>query len=170
MKDLQREILSQVAAGTLCAEEGAARLDSLGDTAGATASAVSPTPPAPLHPASVVRQVRVVRSLEVQNRRRPKRRLATAEGPHRARQEGDTMVIEHEPFDDMDSFSFGHGRHIAVNGFGRPPAQIDSAHEPRPCADRQRPGGQCPGQTECMGRSPATFRPATARWPAFVEL
>ncbi|HEV2966934.1 MAG TPA: DUF4097 family beta strand repeat-containing protein [Candidatus Dormibacteraeota bacterium] len=117
MKDLQREILSQVAAGTLSAEEGAARLDSLGDTAGATASAVSPTPPAPLPSGVVARQVRIVSqfgSAEVFGD--PSVAFATADGPHRARQEGDTMVIEHEPFDDMDSFSFGHGRHIAVNG------------------------------------------------------
>lgn len=26
------------------------------------------------------------------------------------------MVIEHEPFDDADSFAFGRGRHIATNG------------------------------------------------------
>ena len=117
MKDLQREILSQVAAGTLSAEEGAARLDSLGDTAGAAAPAVSPTPPAAQPSGVVARQVRIVSqfgSAEVFGD--PSVAFATADGPHRARQEGDTMVIEHEPFDDMDSFSFGHGRHIAVNG------------------------------------------------------
>jgi len=118
MKDLRREILTQVAAGTLSAEDGAARLDSLEDAAGVAAPTVSPTPPASEPSAVITRQVRVVSQFgSAQIFGDPSVAFATADGPHRARQEGDTMVIEHEPFDDMDSFSFGHGRHIAVNGF-----------------------------------------------------
>src|ERR1019366_3558233 len=119
MKDFRREILTQVAAGTLSAEEGAARLDSLEPEAPSSEPNRTPSS-APLPPAgSTARQVKVVAqfgSAEIVGD--PTVALATADGPHRARQEGDTMVIEHEPFDDSDSFSFGHGeRRIAINGF-----------------------------------------------------
>jgi hypothetical protein len=119
MKDLRREILSQVAVGTITAEEGAARLDSLESTAASAEPTHSPvTPPSP--PAgTAARLVKVVSqfgSAEIVGD--PSVAFAIADGPHRARQEGDTMVIEHEPFDDSDSFSFGHGeRRIAINGF-----------------------------------------------------
>ncbi|MHB8587265.1 MAG: DUF4097 family beta strand repeat-containing protein [Candidatus Dormibacteraceae bacterium] len=119
MRDIRREILSQVAAGTLTADEGAARLDSL------EAKVPSPEPthstaPPPSPPAGrAARQVKVVSqfgSAEIVGD--PSVAFAVADGPHRARQEGDTMVIEHEPFDDADSFSFGRGeRRIAINGF-----------------------------------------------------
>ena len=117
MKDLRREILTQVAAGTLSAEEGAARLDSLEDAPPPAAPASASTSP-PSQPAGLSgREVRVVSqfgSAEIVGD--PSVAFAVAEGPHRARQDGDTIVIEHEPFDDADSFSFGRGRNIAVNG------------------------------------------------------
>ena len=117
MKNLRREILTRVAAGTLSAEEGAARLDSLEDTPPAAAPSQSPATPPSRPAATTGRQVRVVSqfgSAEIVGD--PSVAFATADGPHRARQEGDTMVIEHEPFDDADSFSFGRGRNIAING------------------------------------------------------
>src|SRR6195256_3138863 len=104
MNDLRREILTQVAAGTITAEEGAARLESLETPA--------PPAPAPAPPASGLkgRFVKVISqfgSAEIVGD--PSVSFAVADGPHRARQEGDTMVIEHEPFDDADSFSFSKG-------------------------------------------------------------
>src|SRR6202171_5113557 len=108
MNNMRREILTQVAAGTITAEEGAARLETM----------ESPAPPvsaAPIPPTG--RQVKVVSqfgSAEIVGD--PSVAFAVAEGPHRARQQGDTMVIEPQPFDDDDSFSFGGSRRIVVNG------------------------------------------------------
>jgi hypothetical protein len=117
VKDPRREILTQVAAGTISAEEGAARLDSLGADAPAAEPVRSPAPPTSA--GAAVRQVRVVSqfgSAEIVGDRSVA--FAVADGPHRVRQEGDTMVIEHEPFDDADSFSFSRGdRRIAINSF-----------------------------------------------------
>jgi hypothetical protein len=93
MNDQRREILSQVAAGTISAEEGAARLESL-DT------------PAPSGPAGV-KQVRVLARLgNTEIIGDPSVSYALAEGPHKARQEGDTMIIEQSPLDDEASFVF----------------------------------------------------------------
>src|SRR5216684_4813262 len=104
MKDLQREILSQVAAGTLTAEEGAARLEALES---------EPTVPSASRPAPAgetgagVRQVRVFARLgNTEIIGDPSVSYAVAEGPHRARQEGDTMIIEQSPLDDEASFIF----------------------------------------------------------------
>ncbi len=90
MQDPRREILRQVAAGQISAEEGAARLEAL---EGGGAPAVQPPPP----PAAVpsVRQVKVVSRLgntEVIGDSSVD--YAVADGPHRVRQDGDTMVIE----------------------------------------------------------------------------
>ncbi|MHB8612812.1 MAG: DUF4097 family beta strand repeat-containing protein [Candidatus Dormibacteraceae bacterium] len=119
MNDLRREILTQVAAGTLSAEEGAARLDSL--EAGSMPATPNPAPAqaSPVHShAAANRQVRVTSqfgSAEIVGD--PSVAFAVADGPHRARQDGDAMVIEHEPFDEVDSFSFGRGdRRTAMYG------------------------------------------------------
>src|ERR1700674_1890500 len=119
MNDLRREILSQVATGALSAEEGAARLDSL-DTEAPAAEQPRPARPAGLPAGPTTRLVKVLSqfgSAEIVGD--PSVAFAVAEGPHRARQEGDTMIIEHQPLDEDDSFSFGHGgsRRIVVNGF-----------------------------------------------------
>ena len=114
MNDLRREILTQVASGTITAEEGAARLESLETPA--------PPAPAPAPPASGLkgRFVKVISqfgSAEIVGD--PSVSFAVADGPHRARQEGDTMVIEHQPFDEDDTFAFGKGEsrpRIALNG------------------------------------------------------
>jgi Putative adhesin len=115
MKDLQREILSQVAAGHITAAEGAARLESLGVAGAPVAEMPTPPPPAAL---AAVRQVRVVSqfgSAEIVGD--PSVAFAVADGPHRARQEGDTMVIEHAALDNDSGFSFGDGGRIVNNGF-----------------------------------------------------
>ena len=115
MNDPRREILTQVAAGTISAEEGAARLESLETPAPASA----PTP-SPVHSGVAGRHVKVVSqfgSADIVGD--PSVAFAVADGPHRARQEGDTMVIEHQPFDEDESFAFGPGGsrpRIVING------------------------------------------------------
>jgi hypothetical protein len=104
MKDLQRAILSQVAAGTLSAEEGAARLEAL-ETEPAVASAARPSSTSDAAPG--VRQVRVFARLgNTEIIGDPSVSYAVAEGPHKARQDGDTMIIEQSPLDDEASFVF----------------------------------------------------------------
>jgi hypothetical protein len=104
MKDLQREILSQVAAGTLSAEEGAARLEALEtDPVVAPTSRPSPTSNA----GAAVRQVRVLARLgNTEIIGDPNVSYAVAEGPHKARQDGDTMIIEQSPLNGDAGFQF----------------------------------------------------------------
>lgn len=114
MNDLRREILTQVACGTISAEEGAARLDSL------EAPASSAPAPVPVPSALAGRHVKVLSQFgtaEIVGD--PSVAFAVADGPHRARQEGDTMVIEHQPLDEDDSFAFGPGgsrTRVVLNG------------------------------------------------------
>jgi hypothetical protein len=98
----RREILSRVAAGTITPEEAASQLDSLRDD--------EPED-------SGIRRVRIDKQLgplEVVGD--PGVKDAVADGPHQARIDGDTMVIEGEGFDHPGSFIFGfnhndpHGR------------------------------------------------------------
>ncbi len=114
MRDLQREIVNQVASGKITPEEGAARLESLEVVE--AASAPSPVLPPAAPTDAGTRRVRVssaIGSAEILGDRSVT--YAVAEGPHRARQDGDTMVIEQGPLD-SDSFSFGHGhRREAIN-------------------------------------------------------
>src|SRR5881628_1291442 len=117
MKDLQREILSQVAAGTITAEEGAARLEAL--ESNATTSDKTPAPAPPTPPASGVRQVTVnSRFGNAEIIGDPTVAAAVADGPHRARQDGDTMVIDQSPLSGDTGFEFVRpfGR-IAISGF-----------------------------------------------------
>src|SRR5579864_5891703 len=103
MKDLQREILSQVASGSISAEEGAARLEALETDPAAAA----PAQAAPSAADGAIKQVRV--SAQLGNTEiigDPSVSYAVAEGPHKARQEGDTMVISQSALDDEASFEF----------------------------------------------------------------
>ncbi|HUY73647.1 MAG TPA: hypothetical protein VMW11_03955 [Candidatus Dormibacteraeota bacterium] len=115
MKDLQREIVSQVASGEISAEEGAARLEALQSS---PAAATAPAP-APRPADSATRLVKVISQFgNAEIVGDPSVAFAVAEGPHRARQDGATMVIEHVPFDEDDNFSFGRGdRRISVVGW-----------------------------------------------------
>jgi len=118
MKDLQREILGQVASGKITAEEGAARLQSL-DEVESRAPAESPAPPVPFESGGPdTRRIKVVSqigSTEIVGD--PSVAYVVAEGPHSARQDGDTMVISHAPFEETDHFTFGRGeRRMVVNG------------------------------------------------------
>ena len=118
MKELQREILSQVASGAISAEEGAARLEAL--EAGTTVRPVAPPalPPSPA-PTTGALKVRVISRLgNAQIVGDPTVTQAVAEGPHRARQEGDTLVIEQSPIHEDSTFGFSRpeGR-LVINNF-----------------------------------------------------
>src|ERR1700680_499985 len=118
MKDLQREILSQVAAGTITAEEGAARLESL-DSAHAPPTAEPVSAPVPTQTGGQsARRIKVISqigSAEIVGD--PSVAYVVADGPHSVRQEGDTMVICQAPFEENDHFQFSHGeRRLTVNG------------------------------------------------------
>jgi putative adhesin len=120
MDDRKREILKQVRAGTITAEEGAARLDELTAEAAPSQPAAATTTAAgiPLPGAPAARAVRVLSqfgSAEVVAD--PSVAVAVAEGPHKARVDGDTLVIEHVPFQEEDTWTFGMaGRRIEING------------------------------------------------------
>ena len=114
MKDLRREIVNQVASGKITAEEGAARLESLESVESrapsepAAPTATATTAPRRVKVASVIGSAEIVGD--------PGIAYAVAEGPHRARQEGDTLVIEQGPLDEIDSFNFGRSdRRMVVN-------------------------------------------------------
>jgi hypothetical protein len=99
MQDLQREILSQVAAGTITAEEGAARLEALETPTSAE--------PSPAPPTAGVRQVTVnSRFGNTEIVGDPTVASVVADGPHRARQDGDTMVIDQSLLSGETSFEF----------------------------------------------------------------
>src|SRR5437016_5319377 len=112
MKDLQREILTQVAAGTISAEEGAARLEALESPAPASIATDSPA-------SEAVRHVKVVsRFGNTEIVGDPSVTSAVADGPHRARQDGDTLVIEQSPVNEDTSFEFSRPQaRVVVNGF-----------------------------------------------------
>ncbi|HET7419706.1 MAG TPA: hypothetical protein VFL27_04955 [Candidatus Dormibacteraeota bacterium] len=106
MQDERRDILNQVAAGTITAQEGAARLEALESPAAAPNAPAPPAaPPAPS--AGAIKQLDVItRFGNTQIIGDPNVASAVAEGPHRARQSGDTMVIEQTPLTDETSFEF----------------------------------------------------------------
>jgi hypothetical protein len=117
MKDLQREILSQVASGQISASEGAARLEALSDESSTPASVLAPPPPA-VQPMDVPRAVKVLSVLGSANIvADPSVAVAVASGPHRARTDGDVLIIEHAGLDDgNDTFTFGGARRVVVAG------------------------------------------------------
>jgi len=108
MKDLQREIIDQVASGKISPEEGAARLESLESVEAPTpARVIEAIAPASSPTGSTTRKVRVtsvIGTAEIVGD--PTVAFAVAEGPHRVRQDGDTMVIEQGPIGEDDHFSF----------------------------------------------------------------
>src|SRR5712691_11028658 len=119
MEDKKREILDQVRTGSITAEEGAARLDELAsEKVAVTATRERPTLPAtpPAPQAASVKVLSQFGSAEVVADRTVA--TAVAEGPHRVRVDGDTMVIEHVPFQEEDTWTFGTARRrIEINGF-----------------------------------------------------
>lgn len=120
MKDMQREILNQVATGQISAGEGAARLEALvaePPTPAPAPVAAQPSLP-PATPSAAVRSIKVVSLLGSANIvADPSVAVAVAEGPHRARTDGDTLVIEHAGLDEgNDTFQFGGGQRVVVSG------------------------------------------------------
>lgn len=105
--EARRQIIAQVAAGTLSPEEAAARLDEgpQDNPAGALVSvAERPGPAAPARTVCVsisLGQVSVVGD--------PAIREAVAEGAHTARHDGDRLVIEGDPLN-ANGFTFGNSR------------------------------------------------------------
>jgi hypothetical protein len=118
MRDQKREILNLVANGSISAAEGAARLEAVDDGGEPAATSSTATLPSPTSPPSAsgtkfVKVVSVFGSAEIVGD--PSVAFAVADGPHKARQDGDTMVIEHTPFEENDTFYFRHGDRRAVN-------------------------------------------------------
>lgn len=104
MNDPRREILNQVASGTITAEEGAARIEAL--EAGAPQPGPGPTTPS-APPATGIREVRLVARLgNTEVIGDPSVAAAVAEGPHRARQQGDVLLIDQSPLHDDTTFQF----------------------------------------------------------------
>ncbi|MDQ6919455.1 MAG: DUF4097 domain-containing protein [Candidatus Dormibacteraeota bacterium] len=104
MKDAKREILARVAAGTLTAEEAAVELGELDYTRHAQEPVATAT-------ASDVTRVRVVTNMgSVTVIGDESVREAAADGPHIARREGETIVIESDEDQNGIGFTFGGGR------------------------------------------------------------
>jgi hypothetical protein len=111
MNDPRREILNQVASGVITAEEGAARLEALESEP--AAEAALPTPAA----STGVRQVTVnSRFGNTEIVGDPTVATAVADGPHRARQEGDSMVIDQSLLSGETTFEFNRSR-FSIPGF-----------------------------------------------------
>lgn len=114
MQDRQREILHQVATGAISAEEGAARLQALESRS----TPAEPAPPVAL-PAAGIRQVTVnCRFGNTEIIGDPTVAAAVADGPHRARQDGDSIVIDQSPFSGETTFEFSRSK-ITIPGFDR---------------------------------------------------
>jgi hypothetical protein len=114
MEEQRRDVLERVARGELSPAEGAALLDELESSRGSALTAE-----APHDRATMIRVARAFGLAEVIGD--PSVREAVAEGPHVARREGDTLVIEGE--DDslgMPGFAFSwRGRHRPWRGHRR---------------------------------------------------
>ena len=116
MEEARREILKQVAAGELSPEEAARGLDEL-DARGPTVV----TTEIPGERAARVRVVRTAGWAEIVGD--PSVQEAVAEGPHSARREGDTLIIEGEE-DSAElpgfRFSWRRGYHVRLGHHVRP--------------------------------------------------
>lgn len=120
MKDLQREILSQVASGTITAAEGASKLEALREPAPDPAAVQVLPPGTEGGTATASKTIRVISHLgSATIVGDPTVATATAEGPHNARQDGDTLTIELGPLGRDDTFAFGPIAGRLVNGFGK---------------------------------------------------
>jgi hypothetical protein len=131
MNARQRQILTDVAEGRLRPEEAAALLDAASDAAAGQAAGRPGI--GRLRVAGTFRLVTVVGDRSV-------REAAVADGPHAARREGDTLVLENEPDEDgWPGFAFtGADRRWR---FPAPPGPDAgwAAARPRPLTVRMRP-------------------------------
>ena len=121
MESRRRQILHQVAAGSLSPEQAAAQLDEAGGQ--------------PTSGPGQIARVRVVRQLgPTQVIGDPGVIEAVAEGPHTARREGDTLVIEGEP--QGVGFSFFPGQRLGFPfGLGSEPQAVRVRMNPRLALD-----------------------------------
>jgi hypothetical protein len=108
MQDLQREILNQVATGAISAEEGATRLQELEGEQAQPRPAAAAAPVARDPSVTTVRLVSRFGDTEVIAD--PSVAAAVADGPHRARQDGETLVIEQSFLHDDTTFEFSRPR------------------------------------------------------------
>ena len=116
MNDPRREILNQVAAGTITPEEGATRLEALGSEGEASTARPQPSPSAPAAPVREVKVISRFGNTEVIGD--PSVTFAVADGPHQARQDGETMVIEQSPITGDTAFEFNRPyARIRIPGF-----------------------------------------------------
>jgi hypothetical protein len=117
MNDPKREIVNQVAAGTITAEEGAARLEALESQSSSAPASPAARPPAGQASTGVKVIKLLTRFGNAEVIGDPTVSTAVADGPHRARQEGDTMVIEQSFLNDETSFAFSRpGRRMNIPG------------------------------------------------------
>jgi hypothetical protein len=105
MDDVRRQIIAQVADGSLSPEDAAAKLEQLdGPASGAVGVADPPGPAAPALTICVgvaLGQVTVIGDASV--------REAVADGAHTARHDGDQLVIEGDPLKN-NGFTFGNSK------------------------------------------------------------
>lgn len=116
MEDAKRAILDRVVQGIITPAEAAVELEQVerSESAGRVSS-----PPVPEPMASALKGVRVISQMgSVVVIGDPSVRDVSAEGPHMARREGDTMVIEVEPRH-LGGGEFQFGRIGLHNGGGR---------------------------------------------------
>ena len=116
MEDERRQVLSDVASHKITPEEAAARLEALeAERERPAPTATAPAPPKIEGPIKRIKVFSSIGAAEVIGD--PSVAYVVAEGTHRARQEGDTMIIEHQPFDESDHFRFARGsRRVIVAG------------------------------------------------------
>jgi len=109
MEDAKREILKRVATGTITAEEAALELETLD-------GAPEPGAGEPVKPATgTIARVRVASAFGTLNVIGDESVLeAVAEGPHTARREGDTLVIETDDLADDNDFVFSGVRRFTL--------------------------------------------------------
>ena len=101
MQDAKREILARVAQGTLTPQEAALELQELDPETAPPAAEAEAMPPSDLARVRIVTSMGSVTVVGDESVRE-----AVADGPHQARREGDTLVVE-STLDDEVGFRFG---------------------------------------------------------------
>lgn len=126
--ETKRDILTQVAEGTLSPEEAAVRLEQA-ELEHATAE-----PADGREPGQPVRLIKVLGDFRVAHITGDSTvTTAVAEGPHSARHEGDTLVIDSRHGDDdeeQEGFRFSGGRRRVIVGLGPRPEPVSVRMNP----------------------------------------
>jgi hypothetical protein len=132
--DTKRSILEKVKDGTLSPEEAAEELSRIERTADEPSAPIPPVPPVPpVPPSGRATRVRIVgdfRTAKITGDSSVAE--AVAEGPHTARREGETLVLDASgDFDADDGFTFHRG--------DRPRVIIGVGSRPKPLVVRMNP-------------------------------